>query len=222
LLHGKAVVRVHHEGGGGADAVADGGGAGDVVAEVGLADLDLHGVVALVEIAADAGDELLQGEVEVDAAAVDPRLAGGAAGHAPQGGVLAQALEVPKGDVEGGDGEGGDPAAADVVDVPQHRIVEGLGLGGVAAEQEGGEVVLDQGEDRVAAAAAGVGVAVPSSPSEVRTVAVISSKWVWSPCLASPMGSSRGMRKSRASMASMRGTGWAFRVRVMSAGHDGP
>ncbi len=155
----EAVVGVDHEAAVRAEKVLHRAGAGHVVGKLGAPDLDLHAVEAALEVALDAGDQLLQREGEVDAAAIGAGRVRRSAGHAPERLARAPAPDVPEGDVDGRIGEARDAAAADIVGVPVHRLGHRLDRAAVAAQQERREVVLDHRPYGVAAATAGVGVA---------------------------------------------------------------
>ena len=159
LVHVQRVVGVDHQRDVRPDQFAHRAHAGDVLGQVGLADLDLDAVEAAREIAAHAGEQFLQREVQVDAAAVGAAAVARPTRHLPQRLAAPFAAQVPERDVHRRDREGSDAAAPHVVDLPLHGVVQRLDVVAVAADQEGREIVLDHRQHRVTAAPASIGIA---------------------------------------------------------------
>jgi len=69
------------------------------------------------------------------------------------------AAQIPKGDVDGGDCKRCDAAAADIVNMPLHAVIEGIDILAVLADEEGPQILSDHREHGFPTTPAGIGVA---------------------------------------------------------------
>ena len=119
---------------------------------------DVEAVDALFVVDGVADLEGVEAElhrpVEVVGCDVDVDLVAAGSAEQPIDGLFEElALEVPEGEVDAGLGDGCDAARAESLRGAPHEVVEELGGEAVAADEQGAEVVVNEGGGELAEAA---------------------------------------------------------------------
>ena len=151
-------VRVRHEREVVAEIAAQSLDALDILRHARAARLHLDSPEAFGEIGVMLLDEIVDGEMKVDAASIAGHGGIMTAEQAPERQVRPARLEIPQRHVEGGLREHARPAAPAIVQTPPHFLPEPLDAVGVVATNDFGNVAGEQPGDGAAIMAGGVGV----------------------------------------------------------------
>ena len=139
----------------------------DVLAKPIAPHLHLNGAKAFVEIILGLVQQLLDGEIEIDAAGIGAHLRVMPTEQAPKGNPGLLCFQIPQGDIHGGDSEDHHAAAAAIMHRPPHILPMLLDAVGLLALQQGLVGFANDRLDSRRAGACRIGIADPLQAIDV-------------------------------------------------------